>query len=291
VAGADHRRLYVHEYDLVKDKSQRLLGHAQAFTLGGWVAGWSAAQTSALAARAYLHPPIGWQFGLESSYDLDTRGLYPEPLSRLAQLARLLEETPAHVFLLRLGAVRYVTALHRVGPAELVEVAREPGYYADPIHVFRVPDPVPRAFAVSGVRVADGVPALELLRDAAFDPTVEVLLPEGDEAPPVAGFAADVTIARLKSDRVELEAELSHEGLVVLVDSFDPGWRATVDGRRAEPLRANVAFTAVRVPAGAHRVELVYRPSSLLLGLVLSAVAAALAVMLVSRPRPQEARS
>ncbi len=282
----DHRRIYVHEYDLLKDKSRRLLGREKAFTLGRVVKGWSGAESSALATRAYLLPPIGGLFGLESSYDLDSRGLYPAPLSHLVQLTRVLEGTPAHVFLLRLGAVRFVTALHRVEPAELREVAQEPGYFADPIRVFRVPDPLPRAFAVSGVRVIDGTPALELLRDAAFDPRTEVLLPAGESRPPVPGFFGDVSIERLMPDRVELRVRLSHDGLVVLVDAFDPGWRAQVDGDRVRPQRANFAFTAVPVPAGTHKVMLVYRPRGLWLGLATSAAAALLALTLAFRLRP-----
>jgi hypothetical protein len=282
----DHRRVYVHEYDLLKGKSQRLFGRDQAFTLGRRVKGWSGAETSALADRAYLLPPIGGIFGLEYSYDLDSRGLYPTPLSQIVQLARALEGTPAHVFLLRLGAVRSVTALHRVEPAELQEVAREPGYFADPIRVFRVPDPLPRAFAVSGVRVVDGASALELLRDAAFDPTTEVLLPAGEPRPPIPGFFGDVSIERLKPDRVELRVRLNHDGLVVLVDAFDPGWQARVDGDRVQPQRADFAFTAVPVPKGAHRVVLIYRPRGLWLGLATSATAALLALVLVARRRP-----
>ena len=38
------------------------------------------------------------------------------------------------------------------------------------------------------------------------------------------------------------------------------GWRARVDGTPAEVLRAAIAFMAVRVPAGSHRVELELRP-------------------------------
>jgi hypothetical protein len=280
----DHRRIYTHEYQLLKGRNRRLLGRDKAFTLGRFVKGWSGAESSALAARAYLLPPIGGLFGLESSYDLDSRGLYPAPLSHIVQLTRILEGTPAHLFLLRLGAVRSVTALHPV--AVLREVAREPGYFADPIRVFRVPDPLPRAFAVSGVRIVDETAALELLRDAAFDPTTEVLLPAGEPRPAVPGFHGDVSIERLKPDRVELRARLSHDALVVLVDAFDPGWQAQVDGNRVRPQRADFAFTAVPVPKGVHRVVLVYRPRGLWLGLATSATAALLVLVLMSRRRP-----
>src|SRR5207249_12162414 len=57
--------------------------------------------------------------------------------------------------------------------------------------------------------------------------------------------------------------------LVVSVDHA-PGWRARVDGRAAPVLRADYAFMAVEVPAGAHEVELWYRPRGLAPAVVLS---------------------
>jgi len=77
---------------------------------------------------------------------------------------------------------------------------------------------------------------------------------------------------------VRLEAELSAPGFVVLVDTHDPGWRATLDGVPAEILRADVAFRAVAVPAGRHVIEYVYRPRSITAGLAVSGAAVLVAV-------------
>jgi uncharacterized membrane protein YfhO len=99
----------------------------------------------------------------------------------------------------------------------------------------------------------------------------------------------------LRADRVGIEAELSDPGYVVLVDAYDPGWRASVDGHEARLLRANIAFRAVAVAAGHHTVELVYRPRSLLAGLAVSggatlaALAAALRSLARRGRRPQDA--
>jgi uncharacterized membrane protein YfhO len=67
------------------------------------------------------------------------------------------------------------------------------------------------------------------------------------------------------------------------VDAFDPAWRAAVDGRPATILRANVVFQAVPVPAGAHRVELVYRPRSVIWGTVITALALVMALVVALR--------
>jgi uncharacterized membrane protein YfhO len=72
---------------------------------------------------------------------------------------------------------------------------------------------------------------------------------------------------------VTVEARLSAPGHVVLVEGFDPAWRATVDGKRAEVLRANLGFRAVAAPAGDHRIVFTYRPMSALVGLATSMAA------------------
>jgi len=59
---------------------------------------------------------------------------------------------------------------------------------------------------------------------------------------------------------------------VVLSDTYDPGWKATVDGLPSRVERANGAFRAVRLEAGRHLVEMVYRPASVVAGAALSAV-------------------
>ena len=61
--------------------------------------------------------------------------------------------------------------------------------------------------------------------------------------------------------------------VLVLNDSFYPGWEATLDGVDVPLLRANTAFRAVAVPAGEHVVEMRYRPRSFEVGLALAGVA------------------
>jgi uncharacterized membrane protein YfhO len=73
---------------------------------------------------------------------------------------------------------------------------------------------------------------------------------------------------------------LDAPGYLVLADTWYPGWRATVDGAPTEVLRANHAFRAVRLEAGEHVVDMVYRPTSVLVGGAVSL--AALALLLVA---------
>ena len=58
--------------------------------------------------------------------------------------------------------------------------------------------------------------------------------------------------------------------LLVLGDSFFPGWTATVDGRDAPIHRVDDLFRGVQLPAGAHTVEFRYRPATFKIGAVVS---------------------
>jgi hypothetical protein len=183
------------------------------------------------------------------------------------------EGTPAHARLLRLAGVSHVVALHTEGFEDLQRVAKFPGLYPEPTRLFAVPDPQPRTYVVAASRVADGVDAFRLLVGGGFDPTREVLVPDGPAAPGPEGFAGDGRIVAEHADRLRLEATLNAPGYVVVLDSYAAGWRARVDGRDVPVLRANLAFRAVAVPAGTHRIEFVYRPRWMLAGLGLSAAA------------------
>jgi len=77
-------------------------------------------------------------------------------------------------------------------------------------------------------------------------------------------------------DRVEIEATLKAEGIVVLSETYAPGWEAFVSTsggayRSAPVVRTNRTMRGVSVPAGEHRIRMVYRPSSFSIGAGLSA--------------------
>ena len=235
-----------------------------------------AAVATALARHDFLSPPTAARFGLHGAFDRDWLGLQPRGVRNLGLIFQAKEETPDALRLLRTGGVTHVVALHREGLEILEPLATEASRFAGPVQVMRVPDPLPRAYAVGGVRVADGLAALQTLLAPDLDPRLEVVLPAGTPAPAPPSFSSDVRIAEARPDRLRIEAVLRAPGYVVLLDAWDAGWRAFVDGQEVALHRANLGFRAVGVPAGTHVVELVYRPPGLWTGLALSAGAALL---------------
>jgi hypothetical protein len=78
--------------------------------------------------------------------------------------------------------------------------------------------------------------------------------------------------------RVAFRVEQIRPQYLVIAQPWYPGWHATIDGAPAPLLRANSAFFALDVPAGAHDVELAYRPASWIWGLRLAAAGLLLAL-------------
>jgi hypothetical protein len=88
------------------------------------------------------------------------------------------------------------------------------------------------------------------------------------QPPRVEPCAAPDTVQLIEHapDRLAIRAEMACDGMVVLSDTFYPGWRARVDHRPAEIHEVNGAMRGVAVPRGTHTVTMRYRPVSVYLG-------------------------
>lgn len=280
-------RLYVYDYDFPGESARRL---GRPYNLARIPEGWSEEHAYALGLQMALAYATGGRWNLRGSYEDDYRGLQPRPLAELTLLLKRVENTPAYLKLLRMGAVTHVVTLHGQGQGDLVPLAALPGLFRAPILVFGVPDPLPRSYVIAETRILDGAKAVARLTEADWDPRKELILPDGRTMSSPAGFSGSARIVGERADRVTVEAASSDAGYLVLADTYDPGWRATVDGRPAPVLRANLVFRAVQLPAGRHVVEFRYRPPSLVAGLALSVAAALLGggVVLASHARRTE---
>jgi hypothetical protein len=117
--------------------------------------------------------------------------------------------------------------------------------------------------------------------------------------PPVQTCAAPDTVQLVEHapDRLAIRAEMSCDGMVILSDTWYPGWRARVDHQPVEIYEVNGAMRGVAVPRGTHTITMRYRPLSVYLGAALSLagilgalVWAAFALPTVGRPFRQHAQ-
>ena len=146
--------------------------------------------------------------------------------------------------------------------------------------VFENPKAFPRVWAVhGGLEVADAREARATLSDEKFDARHNVF--EIGQSPPKleACDGDEVWMPHHEPNYVAIRAALPCRGMVILTDSWFPGWRASVDGHPAKIEKAYGAFRGVVVEAGDHTIEMRYRPWSVYLGAAISAAAAMIALL------------
>ena len=250
--------------------------------------GWTPESRWALGSLEMLRPPTGARFGLDGSYHGDWTGLMPRREGRLAALLSQHVSDSRGLRLLQLGGVTHVMSMEGDVFPGVTEAASAQSVFASPLRLLRVPKPLPRAFAVNGVRASEPTAEIDALMDPGFDPGVSVILTGGVARPPSEDFRSRVRIVHRGATRVSLEVELSHAGFVVLLEAYDEGWMATVDDVRADVWRANVLFRGVAVPAGPHVIEMQYRPAAWNWGFGLTALTLAFGVV-AGAIRPRQA--
>ena len=118
------------------------------------------------------------------------------------------------------------------------------------------------------------------IRDRVIVEDPDRPLPEGA---PVEGSA---TIAVDLPERVEVEVDARTPAYLVLADTFDPGWSATIDGRPAPIRPAFAAFRAVYLGEGKHRVAFTYEPAGFRVGLIATLLGLICVLGCLAWPRP-----
>jgi hypothetical protein len=141
----------------------------------------------------------------------------------------------------------------------------------------------------------DDLAAVQMFTNANFNPGLTVCLPE--EAKPFI-TASNTTAVKISSPKfsagkIEAVADAADPALLVAAQIYYHPWRAYVDGQPVRLWPANFAFQAFEIPAGSHRVKLVYEDRRFYLGstISLATLAGCLVFYCLSRRRPASVTS
>ena len=211
-----------------------------------------------------LRPSMGIFWGV--SYMQEVDALLRRPYSLFLQVAPNLP--PRELYQL-LGAlsVKYLISLRELpgGPITLVRYFQE-----YPAWIYRVERVVPRAYiAPKAIYEKDPKKTIEMLA-GGIDPLKEVIVDEIVELPARGSFTGETEILSYGNRSVSLRASLNRPGVLVLSDSFYPGWKVYVDGAERKVMRANYFHRGVLLPPGEHQVAFRYQPTSFLYGTIIS---------------------
>lgn len=155
------------------------------------------------------------------------------------------------------------------------------------IFLYKNTDPLPRVYSVRNFTIADSIDKIaKILSDPDFDPREKVILEKSPNihTSDVIGLNK-VLITNDQANRVNISAELADNSIVVLSDSYYPGWKAKIDGRQTEILAANINSRAVVVPKGKHVIEYFYKPERFILSLLISLISTSLLIIFILKYR------
>ncbi|HEV8726286.1 MAG TPA: YfhO family protein [Candidatus Binatia bacterium] len=246
-------------------------------------------QAVALSFENYL-PNVGVFHGVDYFQEIDAlnRRQYSDFLSFANNL-----DFERQIKLLSTFNVGYLVSFRELPENGVRLMGRFPKYFS---WLYRVDRAVPRAYVVGKAIVEkESVKALQRLSTAEFEPLREVILDGDAPIRPSSHLKAQAIIERYENNVVTIQTAASEDGILVLADSYYPGWKVFVDGKETKIFKANHFFRAVVSPKGNHRIEFRYEPWSFRLGIIISTFTlvcvVAISLVLFLRQRKFAARS
>jgi hypothetical protein len=254
-------RLYVSDYSIALPRTSSITGIGGAsqsatirppagvpYRLRQIPAGYDLGESLVLAATWYLNPPVASRFGYLGSFDMDILDFYRGPLKRTIRDFVTSNDSRLLLDRLQRGSVDYVVTMDAPDLWQsLPLVSEERRFFEDPVRVYRVPEPWPRARfeTVDGTRVCGRVDVLEM-----------------------------------SDGRIRVEAECDAPARLVVAFAHDRGWRGFVDGKETPVSDNTMALLSVGWDGGRHIVEFRYRPPLIKIGGLLSILSLATLIAL-----------
>ncbi len=240
-----------------------------------------------------LYDARGYDYPVEKRFDRLWRSRIAPFVGTYLPATTLAQSTPQA--LRSLGLLGVADLLQDPADPPLHEAGVRLAYSGADARVYTNPLALPRVFVVDRQLTVDGGDAAySAITATGFDPravavterrVAGVAASGGGASASGGGASAGVTqgagrgpaagTAKLLSyqpERVVVSATARRASLLVLDDTWFPGWQARVDGRPATVARVDYLLRGVEIPPGSHRVEFDYEPASWRVGWIISLV-------------------
>jgi hypothetical protein len=153
----------------------------------------------------------------------------------------------------------------------------------DDIEIYRDTQAFDRAYLVPEVRVVPEMDEMfSTMASDGFDPARTALVEapvEGLAGAPPGTSPGTAKVIDWGFTEIVVEVDAPHPAVLVLADAYYPGWKAKIDGERADLFPVYHVLRGVVVPQGKHRVRLYLAPLSFQAGMAIS-IATCLASLL-----------
>jgi hypothetical protein len=194
------------------------------------------------------------------------------------------------------GSGLFVNGQHKPGAIGLTQYSSLSGlkeiYNSHGAQIYENDGALPRTFFAKKVEVAnDYGKVLSIMKKRNFNPATTAVVEGLPSEQSLSTGSASTRITSYRSNIVSITAKNSQPQLLVLTDTYYPGWIALDNGKETPIYRVDGLFRGVVLPSGTHVVQFVYRPGSfrlgayLFLGAVLIIGAAGIYVLNTARKR------
>lgn len=145
------------------------------------------------------------------------------------------------------------------------------------VRLYRNNKVMPRAFCVYNYFVAEGAEnQFKKINEGGFDyrksVVVSQMLPFSAGEPAEYNLFSKVEIKKYKQNDIEIEVDTKKDCLLVVSNTFFPGWQMKIDNTRGEIQRVNYAMQGMYVPKGRHTVKLVFAPNIFYISVAISII-------------------
>lgn len=141
---------------------------------------------------------------------------------------------------------------------------------------------LPRVYLTKKAIKASDRDTLQFLIDADF-PIREISIADNFEYnnDSEEKLNANLEYIPVTNNHVQIKTSSNIDAYLVLLDSFYPGWKASIDGKESTIYRTNYNFRGIVLPKGNHIVDFIYFPKSLQYGMIISVASLVIIISLL----------
>ena len=140
-----------------------------------------------------------------------------------------------------------------------------------PVEVYRLTDPMPRAWFVKNIEVIDDENIYKKIVESSFDPEVLAFVNQSVDYP--SKEKAEIINFEKHSNKISISTKSLGNQFLVLSEVYYPlRWKAYINGNETQIVKVNGVIRGVSLPKGQHKIEFVYDKSTFFIGRIISFV-------------------
>lgn len=180
---------------------------------------------------------------------------------------------------------------HLILPVEVVspglKLIKKISFAKETIYIYKIAESNPKFFLTANYKIAKTLTEAEnILKTSNSDNKTIILEKEVNLVSNPNNFNYSLEIIKDNHQQKLITINQNPQTqLLVIGQSFYPGWQAFIDDQKTEVLAANINKQAIMVPEGNHQIRLIYKPNSFIWGARISLIslAALIAVFVLAR--------